>query len=220
MDATSKTVDMADLVSMHGHLCDGLVRGAYAFAALVEEVFGDAPIDRTDLAVVSKNSPCLGDVAAYLTGARVRFGSHRFDAALGVGYRLQRISTGEMWEVREDPGFFPALISAWEAAILSDELDVQDKAELAAVNEAMQWNWVRFELLPTEPSGHYQVRSVQHLGQSPAISDGRRTDVVNRDLPGPKAFRSPYADTLAVPAEAARLDPADPWVARYLEGPS
>lgn len=31
-------------------------------------------------------SPCLGDVAAFLSGGRARFGTHLLDAGLGVGF--------------------------------------------------------------------------------------------------------------------------------------
>lgn len=181
LDNAPKTVTVSDLVRFHGHACDGLVRAAYAFRALFDAMLGpDEPIDRTDLLVVSKNSPCLGDVAAYLTGGRVRFGSHRLDAGLGVGFVVQRMSDAVTFEVREEAGFFPPLIAKWETALLRDDLDEGMRRELIAVNEATQWDWVRDHLLPTLPSEHYHVRSVA----SPALPDplmtDRRTDIVNR----------------------------------------
>ncbi|MHB1612947.1 MAG: FmdE family protein, partial [Actinomycetes bacterium] len=60
---------MADLILFHGHACDGLVRGAYALRALVDVATEDGVVDRTGLLVVSTSSSCLGDVAAYRTGA-------------------------------------------------------------------------------------------------------------------------------------------------------
>jgi formylmethanofuran dehydrogenase subunit E len=66
-------VTVADLVLFHGHACDGLLRGIWAMRALADVAFPDQPFDRSDLLVVSKNSPCLGDLAAYLTGGRARF---------------------------------------------------------------------------------------------------------------------------------------------------
>ena len=117
LDNKPKTVTMDDLVRFHGHACDGLVRGAYAMRALADVALPGKPFDRTDLRIVSKNSPCLGDVAAYLTGARVRYGTHRLDDSLGVGFIVQVISTGETWEVREEPGFLPPLLGAWDQAL-------------------------------------------------------------------------------------------------------
>jgi len=94
-----KTVTVADLVLFHGHGCDGLLRGTWAMRALADVAFPGQPFDRSDLVVVSKNSPCLGDLAAYLAGGRARFGTHRLDDTLGVGFKVQRLSNGEAWEV-------------------------------------------------------------------------------------------------------------------------
>jgi len=228
LDLRPKTVTIADLVLFHGHACDGLLRGAYALRALADAAFPGRPFDRTDLLVVSKNSPCLGDLAAYLTGARARFGTHRLDDRLGVGFIVQVLSSGETWEVREEPGFFPPLIAAWDAAVLNPGLvvdgllELADKAELVAVNEAAQWNWVRAELLPSRPADHYVVRVLNDAELPDALHDGRRTDIVNRDLPGPRGFLSPYepgpGSTAPRPATVA-ADIADPWRERYLAGP-
>ncbi len=168
LDPRPKTVTVADLVLFHGHACDGLLRGVWAMRALGDVAFPDRPFDRSDLLVVSKNSPCLGDVAAYLTGGRARFGTHRLDDSLGVGFEVQVLSSGDAWEVREKPGFFPALITAWEAALLGD-LEEADKRELLAVHEAAQWDWVQSALLPSAVAEHYQVRRCDRLDPPPAL---------------------------------------------------
>jgi len=68
LDPRPKTVTVADLVLFHGHACHGLLRGVWTRRALADVAPGTAPCDRSGLMVVSKSSPCLGDVAAYLTG--------------------------------------------------------------------------------------------------------------------------------------------------------
>jgi len=232
LDPHPKIITIADLVLMHGHACDGLLRGAYALRALGDVAFPGRPFDRTDLLVVSKNSPCLGDVAAYLTGGRARFGTHRLDDRLGVGFVVRVRSTGATWEVREEPGFFPPLIAAWEAALLDDGLipegllSLADKAELAAVNEAAQWNWVRSELLPSRPADHYKVRALDDAELPDPLHVGRRTDVVNRDLPRPNAFASPYEPVPGSSGFRPHPGPtavtaglSEPWRERYLIGP-
>jgi len=220
LDTGTKLITVADLVTFHGHACDGLVRAAYAFRALFDAMLGpDEPIDRTDLLVVSKNSPCLGDVAAYLTGGRVRFGTHRLDPDLGVGFVVQRLSDGLTFEVREEAGFFPALISEWEAELLGDDLDEESRRELVAVNEARQWNWLRSHLLPSRPSDHYHARRVSGEVLLAPIMTARRTDVVNRSVDGPREYRSPYAggpgDSTAIPRT---IDPT--WERLYDQGPA
>ena len=225
LDSRPKTVTVADLVLYHGHACDGLLRGAYALRALGDVAFHGGRFDRSDLIVVSKNSPCLGDVAAYLTGGRARFGTHRLDDSLGVGFVVRTCSTGATWEVREEPGWFPPLISAWEAALLDERLitdgllDERDKAELVAVNEAMQWNWIRSVLLPTRPADHYHVGALHGTGLPDPLHDARRTDVINRSVRAPQRFTSPYEASPEHHPPGVPPEIASPWRERYLAGP-
>ncbi len=218
LDTRVKTVKVADLVLAHGHACDGLLRGVWAMRALADVAFGDTPIDRSDLLVVSKNSPCLGDVAAYLTGGRARFGTHRLDDTLGVGFQLQQLSTGRAWEVREEPGFFPATIIAWEAALLRGELSESDMRELLAVHEAAQWDWVRDVLLPSAPSDHYRARKLDYLKLPAPLHEARRTDTVNRLVPPPIGLPSPDDPTLE--NEPINQSTLELWQQRYDAGPS
>ena len=221
LERRPKTVTVADLVLFHGHACDGLLRGVWAMRALADVALGTAPFDRSDLMVVSKNSPCLGDVAAYLTGGRARFGTHRLDDSLSVGFQIEVLSTGAAWEVREEPGFFPAHIAAWEAALLADDLDAADKAELLAVHEAAQWDWVREALLPSAPAEYYRVARLDGLDRlelPPALLQARRTDTVNRGVGVPVEAMSPYDPDLDAPGPHPRV--TDPWVERYAAGPT
>jgi formylmethanofuran dehydrogenase subunit E len=219
LDANAKTVTVADLVLYHGHACDGLLRGAYALRSLFDVAFGTAAIDRSDLLVVSKNSPCLGDVAAYLTGGRVRFGTHRLDDTLGVGFQVQRLSTGEAWEVREEPGFFPGLILRWDQAVLGP-MDPADKRELLAVHEAAQWDWVRESLLPSHPAEHYRAHALDDFAPPAALHEAVRTDVVNRLVPPPQEAASRYESVrlaAGLPEKAGSIGGA--WADRYRAGP-
>ena len=218
LDARPKIVGVRDLILFHGHACDGLLRGAYALRALADIAVPGRPFDRSDLLVVSKNSPCLGDVAAYLTGGRARFGTHRLDDNLGVGYIVEVISTGEAWEVREEVGFFPRLIATWEAALLEgDRFAPDEKAELIAVNEAAQWNWVRTTLLPSRPAEHYRVRTVRDPDLPPALHEAQRSDTVNRDVRPPQVFASPYERGEGSALPSALLETAGPFEQRYLD---
>ncbi len=217
LDPRVKTVTVADLVLAHGHACDGLLRGVWAMRALADVAFGDAPIDRSDLLVVSKNSPCLGDVAAYLTGGRARFGTHRLDDSLGVGFQLQRLSSREAWEVREERGFFPANIVAWEADFLKGERSASQLRELLAVHEAAQWDWVREVLLASAPHEHYAARRLADFNPPAPLHEARRTDTVNRLVPAPLDLASPDDPTQAsAPHESATLSD---WQRRYAAGP-
>jgi len=73
----TKAITLKDLVKFHGHLCDGLVTAAVALNLGFKALYPEGIIDRTDTGCVTNNSPCFGDVAAYLTGGRIRFGTQK-----------------------------------------------------------------------------------------------------------------------------------------------
>jgi len=86
-----QTISMNDLEKFHGHLCDGLVVGALAMQEAMNILYPNQPIDRTNLRIVSKPSPCLTDVAIYLTGGRYQFNTFYVDTDFEGIYILQRI---------------------------------------------------------------------------------------------------------------------------------
>jgi len=112
--ARPQTITIADLVRFHGHPCDGLVAAAAGMAYGLQRLFPGGIVDRTDLAVTVNRSACYGDVAAYLTGARHRYGSLVIDPKLGDEWILRRRSTGTAVRVRLRPGVKPAEIPALE----------------------------------------------------------------------------------------------------------
>jgi formylmethanofuran dehydrogenase subunit E len=104
----TKTITVKDLIKFHGHFCGGLVEGATALRVAFDRLFPDGVIDRTDLMIASNNSACGGDVAAYLTGARARFGSHLIDPKLKESdFVVQRVSTGKTVRVVINAATYP-----------------------------------------------------------------------------------------------------------------
>ena len=97
----TKTITIKDLIKFHGHFCGGLVESAASLRVAFDLLFPDRIIDRTDLRIVSNNSACGGDVAAYLTGARARFNTHIIDNSLTESeFYVQQVSTGKTVHVR------------------------------------------------------------------------------------------------------------------------
>ena len=178
---STKEITFDDLVKFHGHACDGLYRGTYALSVAFKILFPSGVIDRTDLRAISRNSPCLGDAASYLTGARVRFGTQDVMSEPGVWYILQRISTEKAVEVTEDSGFFPAEISYAEASLIS-----AIKEELPGKLDrlkSLQENWVKNTLLKTRPEDHYHARKIEHKWREvPYSNKGIRTDIIFKDV--------------------------------------
>ena len=109
-----QTVTLADLVRFHGHPCDGLVVAAAGMMYGLRQLFPNGVVDRTDLAAEVNRSACYGDVAAYLTGARHRYGSLVIDPNLGDEWILFRRSTGQAVQVRLRPAIKPPELPALE----------------------------------------------------------------------------------------------------------
>ncbi len=113
----TRTITLADLVRFHGHPCDGLIAAASGIAFGLRQLFPDGVVDRTDLAVIVNRSACYGDVAAYLTGARHRYGSFVIDPKLGDEWILLRRSTGTGVRIRLRPGIKPAELPVLEGRL-------------------------------------------------------------------------------------------------------
>jgi formylmethanofuran dehydrogenase subunit E len=178
----AKCITFKDLVKFHGHACDGLFRGAVALARALGALFGDTPIDRTDLRVLSRNSPCLGDVAAYLTGGRIRFGTQDVRDDPGVWFVVNRLSDGRTVRVAERAHFYPDALAAEEARLVAQ--GAAEPAKLDALRTA-QWTWVRDVLsradwtamYPVEPLADFPWESV------PYARIGIRTDILFKHTP-------------------------------------
>lgn len=105
-----KIITIKDLIKFHGHFCGGLVERATALRVAFDRLFPDEMIDRTDLMIASNNSACGGDVAAYLTGARTRFGTHLIDPKLKESDFVVSRPAIESVDVTDNPDYtWPAL---------------------------------------------------------------------------------------------------------------
>jgi len=174
----TKPITLADLVKMHGHACDGLVTAACALKVGLDELYPDGVIDRTDTGCVSNNSPCYGDVSAYLTGGRIRFGTQKIDPQMGSRFRLVRFSTGEAVEVRLGEGVFPDAVHALEAQLKSGTFTME---QLRAC-QTEQWRYAKGLLQhPLEES--FVVQRLEGYAWEPDAYEhlGRRGDVLNKD---------------------------------------
>jgi len=178
----AKLITLKDLVKFHGHACDGLFRGALALARALGVLFPDGVVDRTDLRVLSRNSPCLGDVAAYLTGGRIRFGTQDVRDEAGVWYVVQRMTDGLAVRVEEAPGLYPSELAAKEAEIVARKEALP--AELDRLQEA-QWTWVRDVLLRTDWEKAYPLSELPGYAWEavPYQRVGVRTDVIFKNTP-------------------------------------
>ena len=173
-DPRPKVITAADLIKFHGHLCGGLMEAAAALRAAFNVLFPEDVIDRTDLEIVGNNSACGGDVAAYLTGARVRFGSQVIDPALKGGeFYVRRVSTGEIVHVRLREEVYPHEVKAQMRRVLSDE---RAPADMDRFGE-LQWAYAR-RLCEMPPEAAFLVERIgEYPWPPPNVTGlGRRSD--------------------------------------------
>jgi formylmethanofuran dehydrogenase subunit E len=175
----AKLITMEDLIKMHGHPCDGLVTAACGVSLGLNELYPDGVIDRTDTACITNNSPCFGDVAAYLTGGRIRFGSQKIDPKMGIEFILYRMSTGRAVRVAIKDGVFPADVSGLEKKIKAGDFTEQEMR----LCQKRQWEYAR-DLVCRPLDRSFLVEELKgfHWQPDPYVHLGGRGDVVNKDF--------------------------------------
>jgi len=178
----TKEVRLKDLARIHGHLCDGLAISFVEIKTVLALLFPDGVIDRTDLRAVSKNSPCGVDAVSFMTGARINFRTLSIDPSVGGGFIIQRISTGEAYQVSLKAGIVPEEQHKLEAHIRALRAKGQpvsaakvDKVERLA-NELSQ------KVLGTQPAQLVNVRRLPDYHFVAMKSFGNRGDIINKNM--------------------------------------
>ncbi len=177
----TKTITLKDLIKYHGHFCGGLVESAGALRMAFDKLFPDGIVDRTDLRIVSNNSACGGDVAAYLTGARLRFGSHFIDNKLKESeFFVQKISTKETVYVKLNPDVYPSEVKTQMKKIESGKFTPQD----IDLFQELQWNYAK-RLINRPLSESFLVEKLSiYAFPAPLCPDlGQRKDNEQKNAP-------------------------------------
>jgi len=179
----TKAIGLKDLARMHGHLCDGLVISFVAIKAVFARLFPSGVVDRTDLRAVTRNGPCWVDAVAFMTGARINFQTLRLDNAVGDGFIIQRISTGETYAVHLKAGVFPETQATLEGRVRTARAHGQpvSAAEIDAI-EAMAEALSR-RLLNAHPADVLDVERLEGYQFVPNDGLGVRGDIINRSMP-------------------------------------
>lgn len=174
----AKRIELGDLVRMHGHACDGLVTAAAALSVGLAELYPDGVIDRTDTGCISNNSPCFGDVCAYVTGGRIRFGTQKIDPERGASFVLHRFSTDETVEVSLREGVFPEETHRLEQKLKSGSFTAEELRRC----QREQWDYAR-TLLQHPLTESFEVRRREGFHWEPDSYEhmGKRGDIINRD---------------------------------------
>lgn len=175
----AKTIALKDLVKMHGHPCDGLVTAACAMKLGLNELYPDGVIDRTDTSCITNNSPCYGDVAAYLTGGRIRFGTQKIDERMGNEFILYRISTQKAVKVSLKDGVFPKDVADLETKIRKGDFVLEEMRFC----QKKEWDYAR-KLLNRPLENFFTVEVLEDFTwqPDPYIHRSSRGDIVNKNV--------------------------------------
>jgi formylmethanofuran dehydrogenase subunit E len=174
-----QTVTINDLEKFHGHLCDGLLVGALAMQEAMKVLYPNQPIDRTNLRIVSKPSPCLTDVAIYLTGGRYQFNTFYVDTDFEGLYIIQRIDDLKTVSVYLNKGVKPTAIDSLGNIAIQQNLSPCDIDHLRKLEDDFTQ-----ALIYSDPTKNFTVKEIQNFEWNPTTkNDYLKTDILNKSLP-------------------------------------
>lgn len=174
-----QTVTIQDLEKFHGHLCDGLVVGALAMQEAMKLLYPMQTIDRTNLRIVSKPSPCLTDVAIYLTGGRYQFNTFYVDTAFKGLYIIQRIDNLKTVSVSLNNGVKPTAIDSLGNIAIQQNLSPCDMDHLRKLEDEFTQT-----LIQSDPTILFTVKAISNFDWKPKTKiNYLKTDILNKNLP-------------------------------------
>ena len=179
----TKEISLKDLALIHGHLCDGLVISYIEISAVLKKLFPDGIVDRTDLRVVSKNGPCWVDAAVMMTGARTNFGTLSLSPEIGDGFIIQRLSTGETYDVHLKSNVFPKKQAELENKIRTARKQGNDVSPKDIDKVEKMQNNLSKKLLNTNPNELLSITPLHNYKFNFQFSIGKRGDVINKNVP-------------------------------------
>ncbi|MCC7332754.1 MAG: formylmethanofuran dehydrogenase subunit E family protein [Flavobacteriales bacterium] len=173
-----QTVTINDLEKFHGHLCDGLVVGALATQEAMKVLYSNQAIDRTNLRIISKPSPCLTDVAIYLTGGRYQFNTFYVDTDFEGLYIIQRIDDLKTVTVSLNKGVKPTAIDSLGNIAIQQNLSPCEIDNLRKLEDDFTQT-----LIQSDPTKLFTVKEIPNFQWSPKTkNDYLKIDILNKNL--------------------------------------
>lgn len=165
-----------DVVKFHGHLCDGLVESFIALDLGLKKLYSNGVVDRTNTRIVSKSSPCLTDVAIYLTGGRSQFNTFYVDNSIEGMYIVQRIDNLKTILIKRKPNVKPAIIDELGSKAIKGELNECELVELKKLED----NYSKF-LKTSKPEDLFEVIELFNFNWEPKYETHIKTDIINKN---------------------------------------
>jgi acetolactate decarboxylase len=156
-----------------------LVVGFLGLKETLYKLYPDSIIDRTNTRIVSKSSPCLTDIAIYLTGSRYQFNTFYVSDTIKYAFIVQQIQSGKAFGVKLKPGIKPSDIDSLGMLANMGMLDACSIEKLHRKENAFLK-----QLLRSKPSGLFNIEEIRNFIWDPVLSNSfRKTDVINKNLP-------------------------------------
>lgn len=174
-----QTITLEDTAKFHGHLCDGLVVGFLGLKEALYQLYTDKIVDRTNTRIVSQASPCLTDIAIYLTGGRYQFNTFYVDNSISYSYIVQRMDNGLTYAVKLKSDIKPAIIDEMGSKAVKQELSPCDLDHLKKLEDDFS-----ALLLSSEASDLFIVEKLNDFKWEPVLKNKFvKTDIINKALP-------------------------------------
>ncbi len=173
-----QTISINDLEKFHGHLCDGLVEGALALKLGLKAIYPNDTIDRTDLQIVSKPSPCLTDAAIYITGGRYQYNSFYVDTDFDGLYIIKQKQNNTAYSIKRKEGVKPKIIDE-----LGD-LAIQQKLSPCGIDSLRKMeNAYMKKLLDSNVNQLFIAEQLPNFAWQPKTKYNYvKTDIINKHL--------------------------------------
>ncbi len=169
-------IKVNDIAKLHGHVCDGLLEGFIALDFGLKQVYPDGIIDRTNTRIVSKSSPCLTDVAIYITGGRSQYNTFYVDNSIEGLYIVQRIDTDKTISIKRKPKVKPAIIDELGNKAIKQELTECELEELKKLED----KYSKF-LKKSKPENLFEVSELSNFKWEPKTETFIKTDIINKN---------------------------------------
>jgi formylmethanofuran dehydrogenase subunit E len=173
-----QTITLDDAVKLHGHLCDGLVVGFLGLKETLYKLYTDSIIDRTNNRIVSKSSPCLTDIAIFMTGARYQYNTFYVSDSIKYQFIVQRIDNDKSYGVKLKSELMPTAIDSLGKLAVKGNLDACGIDSL----RKLESQFSSF-LLSKNPQDLFIIEEIKNYKWLPVLkSNFLRTDVLNKKL--------------------------------------
>jgi acetolactate decarboxylase len=154
-----------------------LVIGAMAIQQVMTVLYPNNEIDRTNLRIVSKPSPCLTDVAIYLTGGRFQFNSFYVDNDFSGLYIIQRIDTKKAVSIALNKGVKPKEIDSLGNLAIQQKLSDCELVNL----KKLEYQFTEI-LFKSNPKNIFTITEIENFDWKPNIkNDYLKTDIINKN---------------------------------------